>query len=110
MVGYRHRVSVSPVRGRVDREPDDSLGVGIDADFVPHLFEHFRQADSSSTRAHGGLGLGLALVRYLVEAHGGSVRAESEGRGRGSTFVVRLPSATQRRAQPGPVCAEPVES
>jgi signal transduction histidine kinase len=93
------------VEVRLDREGEDvaiavrDTGVGIDPSFAPHLFERFRQADSSSTRAHGGLGLGLALVRHLVEAHGGSVRAESEGRGRGATFVVRLPSAAPRRAQ-----------
>ena len=96
------------VEVRLDREGEDVViavrdtGVGIDPSFAPHLFERFRQADSSSTRAHGGLGLGLALVRHLVEAHGGSVRAESDGRGRGSTFVVRLPSAAPRRAQAVP--------
>ena len=91
------------VEVRLDRDGEDVViavrdtGVGIDPSFTPHLFERFRQADSSSTRAHGGLGLGLALVRHLVEAHGGSVRAESDGRGRGSTFVVRLPSSAPRR-------------
>jgi len=68
-------------------------GQGIEADFLPHLFEPFRQADSSSTRSHGGLGIGLAIVRHLVELHGGSVRAESEGEGRGSRFVLRFPLA-----------------
>jgi len=60
---------------------------------VPYVFERFRQADSSITRMHGGLGLGLAIVRYLVEMHGGAVSCESEGHGRGATFVVRLPLA-----------------
>jgi PAS domain S-box-containing protein len=69
-------------------------GIGIDAGFLPHVFERFRQADASSTRAYGGLGLGLALARSLVEAHGGEVEAASEGRGLGSTFTVRLPVAT----------------
>ncbi|MFL5311428.1 MAG: response regulator [Myxococcales bacterium] len=66
-------------------------GMGITADFLPHVFDRFRQADSSSTRAQGGLGLGLAIVRHLVEVHGGTVSAESEGEGRGARFTVRLP-------------------
>jgi|RhiMetdeSRZDD1v2_1073273.scaffolds.fasta_scaffold47036_4 PAS domain S-box-containing protein len=66
-------------------------GIGIAPEILPHVFDRFRQADSSTTRTHGGLGLGLALVRYLVEAHGGSVRADSGGAGRGATFVVELP-------------------
>jgi PAS domain S-box-containing protein len=66
-------------------------GQGIPAEFLPHVFERFRQADSSSTRVHRGLGLGLAIVRHLVELHGGSVAAMSEGEGRGATFTVRLP-------------------
>ena len=66
-------------------------GIGIDPEFLPHVFERFTQADSSKTRAHGGLGLGLAIVRHLTEAHGGTVSAHSEGPGKGSTFKVRLP-------------------
>jgi signal transduction histidine kinase len=66
-------------------------GAGIDPDFLPHVFEHFRQADSTSTRKHGGLGLGLAIVRRLVELHGGTVAAESEGEGSGATFRIRVP-------------------
>jgi CheY-like chemotaxis protein/anti-sigma regulatory factor (Ser/Thr protein kinase) len=66
-------------------------GRGIDPAALPHVFEPFRQEDSSSTRAHGGLGLGLTLVRQLAEAHGGTVRAESAGKGRGSSFTVTLP-------------------
>ena len=65
-------------------------GRGISPDFMPYLFERFRQADTASGRRHGGLGLGLALVRHLVEAHGGTVGAESAGEGRGATFTVRL--------------------
>jgi signal transduction histidine kinase len=66
-------------------------GRGIRPEFLPHVFEPFRQADASITRTSGGLGLGLALVRHLVEAHGGSVSASSDGPKRGSTFVVTLP-------------------
>jgi signal transduction histidine kinase len=68
-------------------------GRGIDPAFLPQLFERFRQADSSTTRHHGGLGIGLSVVRSLVELHGGSVSAESEGEGKGATFRLRLPLA-----------------
>jgi PAS domain S-box-containing protein len=66
-------------------------GQGINTEFLPYVFDRFRQADASITRMHGGLGLGLAIVRHLVEAHGGLVRAESDGEGRGATFIVSLP-------------------
>jgi CheY-like chemotaxis protein/two-component sensor histidine kinase len=66
-------------------------GKGISPDFLPHVFEHFRQADGSITRSQSGLGLGLAIVRHLVELHGGSVSAESLGEGKGATFTVLLP-------------------
>jgi PAS domain S-box-containing protein len=66
-------------------------GIGITREFLPHVFEKFRQADEFSTRMHGGLGLGLSIVRYVVERHGGTVRAESQGAGQGATFVVDLP-------------------
>ena len=66
-------------------------GVGIEPEFLPHVFNRFAQEDGSTVRKHGGLGLGLAIVRHLVEAHGGTVRGESEGKGRGSTFSVFLP-------------------
>lgn len=67
-------------------------GAGIPLDFLPFVFERFRQAKGGTTRAHGGLGLGLAIVRHIVELHGGTVTAESEGEGKGATFTVRLPA------------------
>jgi signal transduction histidine kinase/ActR/RegA family two-component response regulator len=66
-------------------------GPGLDADFLPYVFDRFRQADQSVTRGHGGLGLGLSIVKHLVELHGGTVRAESAGAGHGATFRVALP-------------------
>ncbi|MBE9127031.1 MULTISPECIES: response regulator [unclassified Coleofasciculus] len=66
-------------------------GIGIGSDFLPYVFERFRQKDSTTTRTHGGLGLGLAIVRHLVELQGGSVCADSSGEGRGATFTVKLP-------------------
>jgi signal transduction histidine kinase/DNA-binding response OmpR family regulator len=87
------RVSVAVVRleSHVQMTVQDT-GIGIERDFLPHVFERFRQGDSSSTRPHGGLGLGLALVRDLVELHGGTVQAASAGRDRGSIFTVKLPA------------------
>ncbi|HTJ04331.1 MAG TPA: ATP-binding protein [Caldimonas sp.] len=73
-------------------------GVGVAPEFLPHVFERFRQAESSESRSHGGLGLGLAIVRQLVELHGGSVSATSDGLGRGAAFSVHLPS--KRAATP----------
>ena len=72
-------------------------GAGIKREFLPHVFERFRQAESSTNRAYGGLGLGLAIVRHLVELHGGSVAVQSEGEGQGATFSVRLPVAAATR-------------
>jgi CheY-like chemotaxis protein len=66
-------------------------GQGISQDFLPHVFERFRQADGSTTRRHTGLGLGLAIARQLVELHGGTLQADSPGQGRGATFTMRLP-------------------
>jgi CheY-like chemotaxis protein len=79
-------------------------GQGIEPKVLPHIWERFRQADSSTTRAHGGLGLGLAIVRSLVEMHGGSVNASSEGKGMGATFTVELPVNHQ---QPVPLNTNP---
>jgi PAS domain S-box-containing protein len=75
----------------------EDTGQGIRPEFLPHIFERFRQADSSPTRAHGGLGLGLSITRHLVELHDGCIYAESEGEGRGSMFTVKLPLAINRR-------------
>jgi len=69
-------------------------GQGIHPDFVPHVFERFRQADRTSTRRTGGFGLGLTIVRHVVELHGGQVTAESEGEARGATLTVTLPTAS----------------
>ena len=73
-------------------------GQGVAPEFMPHLFERFRQADSSPTRSHQGLGLGLAIVRHLLELHGGTIGAESAGPGHGATFRVRLPLAREGAA------------
>ncbi len=81
-------------------------GKGITPNFLPYVFEYFRQADSTTTRKFGGLGLGLAIVRYLVELHGGTVRAESPGEGQGATFTVRLPLFLDGKASPVETPAE----
>ncbi len=88
--GGRVEVRLEKVDSQVQVTIKDT-GKGISADFVPYVFERFRQADSSMTRAYNGLGLGLAIVRHLVELHGGTVRAESEGDGLGATFIVSFP-------------------
>ncbi len=88
--GGRVDVRLCRVRSFVEIEVADS-GAGISPAFLPAVFDRFRQADSSTTRKHGGLGLGLAIVRHLVELHGGAVSAASAGEGLGSTFTVRLP-------------------
>jgi PAS domain S-box-containing protein len=94
-------VKFTPKDGRVEVELSGvnaharirvrDTGKGIRPTFLPHVFDRLRQADSTSTRAHGGLGIGLAIVRHLVELHGGTVAAESEGEGKGATFTVELP-------------------
>jgi PAS domain S-box-containing protein len=85
------QVRLARVRSHVEISVQDT-GAGIAADFLAHVFEPFRQADGTPTRMHGGLGLGLAIVRHLTELHGGRVSASSEGPGRGATFTVELPS------------------
>ena len=96
--------------GAVELHIADS-GAGIDPAFIPHVFERFRQADSTRARRAGGLGLGLFIARQLVEAQGGSIRVESAGAGRGATFTVKLPIAgseprAERRVLPGPEIAD----
>jgi signal transduction histidine kinase/integral membrane sensor domain MASE1/ActR/RegA family two-component response regulator len=92
-VGGKVEVELDAAGDKVARIRVADHGIGIEADFLPHVFERFRQADGSMSRPHGGLGLGLAIVHHLVELHGGRVRAESEGRGRGAVFTVELPVA-----------------
>lgn len=94
-------IKFTPRHGRVDillERVDNQVqvivsdtGKGIDPDFIPYLFESFRQENTSTTRKFGGLGLGLAIVRYLVEAHGGTIAAESPGEGQGATFTIQFP-------------------
>lgn len=90
------RVTVARESNHVRIDVSDNGG-GIDPRFLPFIFDRFRQADSSTTRSHGGLGLGLAIVRHLVESHGGTVTAASDGPGRGARFTVRLPTPAVRR-------------
>lgn len=93
------RVHISLLRGNANMVIEiTDTGQGIAPAFLPHIFERFRQADSSTTRHHGGLGLGLAIVKQLVELHGGSVGAYSSGKGRGTTFTVLLPMAGAQEA------------
>lgn len=94
-------VKFTPAEGKISvaiAQTDSSItlqvqdtGIGIHPDFLPYVFDGFRQADSSTTRAYGGLGLGLTIVRHLVELHGGQVQALSEGEGQGATLIVQLP-------------------
>ena len=101
-------IKFTPSGGRVDLELNDQAthaeivvrdsGEGIAPEFLPHVFERFRQADATSTRRHGGIGLGLSIARHLAEAHGGSLTAYSEGRNRGASFVLRLPKLAGWRA------------
>ena len=96
--GGRIRVGLEAVGPRVEITVQDS-GIGISPDFLPHIFDRFRQADPGTNRIHGGMGLGLSIVRQLVELHGGAVRAASDGEGKGATFVVSLPFVGAAEAQ-----------
>lgn len=88
--GGRVEVRLESINSHAQIRVSDT-GQGINPDFLPYVFDRFRQADRSITRSHGGLGLGLAIVRHLVELHGGTVQAESLGLGNGATFIVNLP-------------------
>lgn len=88
--GGRVQVRLERINSHIEIAVSDT-GIGIKPEFLPHVFERFRQADQKTTRRHGGLGLGLAIARHLVELHGGTVEAESHGEGHGATFVVKLP-------------------
>jgi len=113
----RIQVHLQRVNSHVEIQVSDS-GQGIAPDVLPHVFERFQQGDSTSTRRHTGLGLGLALVRHLVELHGGTVEASSAGEGQGATFTVKLPVAIARpdgevrplRTRTHPTAAVPVSS
>jgi CheY-like chemotaxis protein/two-component sensor histidine kinase len=83
-------VTLSRVESDLQLNVRDS-GIGIAPEFLPHTFDNFRQSDSRTTRSHGGLGIGLSIVKHLVDLHGGSIEASSQGLGKGAEFVVRLP-------------------
>ena len=85
------QVRLQRINSHVEIVVNDT-GIGINPDFLPHVFDRFRQADGSTTRNYGGLGLGLAIVRHLVELHGGTAVADSAGENQGSKFTVRLPA------------------
>jgi PAS domain S-box-containing protein len=99
-------VSVAPGDGHVAIVVRDT-GIGIAPEMLPRMFERFRQADSRYAREHGGLGLGLAIARHLVEMHGGTVTAASEGLGLGATFTIQLPCGAAMGSTPAPVDVEP---
>jgi len=100
------RVSTDRVDAEVLVRVEDD-GIGIPRHLLSHIFERFRQADSSATRKHTGLGLGLAIVRHLVELHGGTVTAESAGEGQGATFTVRLPFGSLEKRPRGAASGRP---
>ena len=97
--GGRVEVRLEQVNSQVEIAVADN-GQGINTEFLPYVFDRFRQEDGEMSRQHGGLGLGLAIVRHIVELHGGEVRAASEGLGKGSTFTVALPIASVRDESP----------
>ncbi|HEU5191362.1 MAG TPA: hybrid sensor histidine kinase/response regulator, partial [Methylomirabilota bacterium] len=105
--GGRIQISLARVASHVELRVSDT-GQGIHPDLLPYVFDRLRQGDSTSTRAHGGVGIGLALVRHLVALHGGAVRAESPGEAQGATVTVTLPlTAVEIRA---PVPRKPLDA
>jgi CheY-like chemotaxis protein len=98
--GGRVHIRLERVDSQVHIAVTDT-GQGINPDFLPYMFDLFRQADSSITRSHGGLGLGLAIARHLVEMHGGSIHADSQGEGQGATLTVKLPLVAVRSIDEG---------
>ena len=105
--GGRIQVVLERVNSHASLTISDT-GEGITPEFLPHAFDRFRQADQSTTRAYGGMGLGLSIVKHLVELHGGTVRVTSDGRGRGSSFVVELPLRLHRRTDGDGTMDEPL--
>jgi len=103
--GGRVAIDVRIDDGQVEIEVTDT-GAGMEPDFLPHVFDRFRQADSTTSRTHGGLGLGLSIAKQLVEAHGGRISAASAGKGTGSTFIVQLPVAVRVADEVGHASAE----
>jgi PAS domain S-box-containing protein len=99
--GGKVQVVLERVNSHVEISVIDT-GIGIKPEFLPHVFDRFSQADSSTTRRHTGLGLGLAIVKQLVEMHGGTIRAKSPGEGQGATFTVMLPISAVHAEQPEP--------
>jgi signal transduction histidine kinase/ActR/RegA family two-component response regulator len=98
--GGRVAIDVRIVDGQIQIQVQDN-GAGIEPEFLPHVFERFRQAGNATSRTHGGLGLGMSIAKQLVEAHDGRISATSEGKGRGSTFTVQLPIVTPVAAEKG---------
>ncbi|MFL6254499.1 MAG: ATP-binding protein [Pyrinomonadaceae bacterium] len=96
--GGRVQIKLARVDSHVEITVSDT-GAGINADFLPYVFDRFRQADATIARFHGGLGLGLSIVRQLTELHGGTARVESEGEGKGATFTISLPFMAVKSAQ-----------
>lgn len=107
--GGRIQVKVQRIDSHVEIVVTDS-GVGISKEFLPYVFDRFRQADASTTRIHGGLGLGLSIVHQLVDLHGGSVGVKSDGEGKGATFTISLPFVGVTNNHPEPEAVHPTQS